>query len=165
MQVASHFYSYSFELNPNWTRKFALQPEIITYFRSIAEKHDVPRRIIFRSIVHKAEFDERTGTWLVTILDQKTGEIYQKRARVLVSAVGALSVPKECEIKGAEKYRGTMFHSAKWDHGFDWTEKEVVVVGMFLIYIVKRCPVRIYGNTDGYDLKETGAARRNSCLS
>ncbi|GAD97270.1 conserved hypothetical protein [Paecilomyces variotii No. 5] len=127
--VASHFYSYSFELNPDWTRKFALQPEIVAYFRSVAEKHDIPRHIVFRSTVQKAEFEERTGTWLVTILDQKTGEIYQKRARVLVSAVGALSVPKECEIKGAERYREMMFHSAKWDQGFDWTGKEVVVIG------------------------------------
>ncbi|KAJ9311108.1 hypothetical protein DTO271D3_8597 [Paecilomyces variotii] len=127
--VASHFYSYSFELNPNWSRKFALQPEIVTYFRSVAEKHDIPRHIRFESTVQKAEFEQRTGTWIVTILHRETGDVYQKRARVLVSAVGALSVPRECEMKGAERYQGKIFHSAKWDHEFEWMGKEVVVIG------------------------------------
>lgn len=78
-----------------------------------------------------AEFDEATGTWVVRILDQKTGKLQKKRCRVLISAVGALSVPKECDIKGAEKFKGKLFHSSQWDHSFDWADKEVVVVGMF----------------------------------
>lgn len=36
--VASHFYSYSFALNPNWTQKFSMQSEIQEYFRSVAEQ-------------------------------------------------------------------------------------------------------------------------------
>ncbi|KAL4888366.1 hypothetical protein BDV59DRAFT_211167 [Aspergillus ambiguus] len=109
--VASHFYSFSFALNPNWSRKFALQPEIAAYCRA------------------DATFDEPTGTWLVTVRDQPSGRVYQKRARVLVSAVGALSVPRECEIPGVDSYTGRVFHSARWDHSFDWTGKDVVVVG------------------------------------
>lgn len=131
--VASHFYSYSFALKPDWTRKFALQPEIVAYFRDVAQRHDIPRHISFRSTVQNAEFDETTGTWLTTVLDQRTGQVRQRRSRVLIAAVGALSVPKGCEIKGAERYQGRMFHSAQWDHSFDWTDKEVVVIGTFLL--------------------------------
>src|SRR5690606_18268981 len=109
--------------------KYALQPEIVEYFHSIAEKHDIPSHVSFFSTVQGAEFDEATGTWVVTIQDQKTGKLRQRRCRVLISAVGALSIPKECEIQGAEKFKGKLFHSAQWDHSFNWAGKDVVVVG------------------------------------
>lgn len=127
--MASHFYSFSFELNPNWSCKYAPQREIAEYLQAVAAKHDVPRHVRFGSTVQSAAFHEETGTWIVTVLDESTGSVYRKRARALISAVGALSVPRECEIKGAEKYQGKLFHSARWDHSFDWAGKDVVVVG------------------------------------
>ena len=36
--VKSHLYSFSFELNPAWTRPYAEQPEIHAYMRRTAEK-------------------------------------------------------------------------------------------------------------------------------
>src|SRR5690242_13467259 len=33
--VPSHLYSYSFELNPGWTRSFSPQPEIQDYLRGV----------------------------------------------------------------------------------------------------------------------------------
>lgn len=36
--VASHFYSYSFALNPNWSQKFSLRSEIHDYFRAVAQQ-------------------------------------------------------------------------------------------------------------------------------
>ncbi|KAJ5901101.1 hypothetical protein N7504_007094 [Penicillium tannophilum] len=126
--VASHFYSFSFELNPDWSCKFAPQREIADYLLGVARKHDIPRHVRFGSTVQSAVFDEITGTWVVTYVDEM-GSTHRKRSRVLISAVGALSVPRECEIKGAERYQGKLFHSAKWDHSFDWAGKEVVVVG------------------------------------
>ncbi|KAG2414586.1 hypothetical protein HFD88_003777 [Aspergillus terreus] len=127
--VASHFYSFSFALNPDWSRKFALQPEIAAYCRTVADQYNIPRHVRFRSTVQEAAFDELSGTWLVTVLDQRSGRVYQRRARVLISAVGALSVPRDCEVPGVEKYQGRVFHSARWDHSFDWAGKDVVVVG------------------------------------
>ena len=129
MQVASHFYSYSFALNPYWSRKFSLQPEIVAYFRSLADRNGVSSHISFFSTVHKAEYDDATATWTVSIRDEKTGALRVKRCKILVSAVGALSIPKKCEIPGAEGFRGKIFHSAQWDHSFDWKNKDVVVVG------------------------------------
>lgn len=134
--MASHFYSFSFELNPDWSCKFAPQREIADYLLGVARKHDIPRHVRFGSTVQKAAFDEITGTWVVTVVDE-TGSVYQKRSRILISAVGALSVPRECEIKGAERYQGKLFHSAKWDHSFDWAGKDVVVVGKPVCYPCK----------------------------
>ncbi|KKK26812.1 hypothetical protein ARAM_002373 [Aspergillus rambellii] len=127
--IPSHLYSYSFALNPEWSMQFAPQPEIQAYFRAVANKFDIPRHITFRSTVRNAVFDESSGTWLVEILDQETGRVYEKRSRVLISAVGILSEPNDCEIPGAEAYQGRLFHCARWDHSFTWAGKDVVVVG------------------------------------
>lgn len=37
----SHQYSYSFELNPNWSRVFAEQAELLAYFQRTADKYGV----------------------------------------------------------------------------------------------------------------------------
>jgi cation diffusion facilitator CzcD-associated flavoprotein CzcO len=130
--VASHFYSYSFELKPDWTEKFALQPEILEYFRDVATKHDVVRHIEFNSSIQKAVWDETYELWVADVLDKKTGVSRKVRSRVVISAIGALSIPRTCEISGAESFKGALFHSAKWDHEFDWGNKEVVVIGRHL---------------------------------
>lgn len=65
----------------------------------------------------------------MTTRDVTTGEVGQRRCKVLVSAVGSLSVPRECEIPGAERFRGRLFHSARWDREFEWEGKDVVIIG------------------------------------
>ncbi|EMD65540.1 hypothetical protein GGP41_010421 [Bipolaris sorokiniana] len=127
--VASHFYSYSFALNPDWSRKYSHQREIQAYFQDVAEQYRVLEHIRFHSTVEKAAWNEKDKMWEVEVLDWKTKGKTVRRAKILVSGVGALSVPKECDIPGAEVYKGRLFHSAKWDHGFDWGGKDVVVLG------------------------------------
>ena len=99
------------------------------YFRSVSEHHGVTKHIVYKSTVQAAEFDEKSGTWVIAVLDQEQGIVRQRRAKILISAVGALSIPKECDIKGAENFKGRLFHSAQWDHSFDWADKDVVVIG------------------------------------
>lgn len=128
-QVASHFYSYSFTPNPNWSQKFALQPEIDAYFKDVAAQYQIDKHVRVKAEVETARWDASTGTWSVTIQDLQTGQVSQRRCKVLVSAVGALSVPKKCDLPGASTFGGKMFHTAEWDHSFDWKDKEVVVIG------------------------------------
>jgi cation diffusion facilitator CzcD-associated flavoprotein CzcO len=127
--VASHFYSYSFALNPDWSRKYSMRPEIQAYFRSVAEQYRVVEHIRFHSIVERAEWDDVDKVWVVTVLDLKTKQQSIRRAKILVSGVGSLSVPKKCDLPGAETFKGKMFHSAQWDHSLDWKDKDVVVLG------------------------------------
>ncbi|PNY24601.1 Baeyer-Villiger monooxygenase [Tolypocladium capitatum] len=127
--VLSHFYSYSFALNPNWSEKFALQPEIRAYFDEVAAKYDIHSHVHFGHEVLSSSWDAAAGIWLVEIRDLKTSKVYYHRSKILISAVGALSIPKKCDLPGAESYQGHMFHTAEWDHSFDWKGKDVVVVG------------------------------------
>lgn len=53
------------------------------------------------------------------------------RAKVLVSCVGGLVEPRgwPSDIPGIENFKGSMFHSARWNEDIDFTDKNVVVVG------------------------------------
>jgi cation diffusion facilitator CzcD-associated flavoprotein CzcO len=110
-----------------------MRPEIQAYFRSVAEQYRVIEHVRFHSIVEKAEWDEAAKVWVVTVLDLKTKQQIVRRAKILVSGVGSLSVPKKCDIPGAEKFEGKMFHSAEWDHSLEWEDKNIVVLGEYLV--------------------------------
>ncbi|KAJ2984459.1 hypothetical protein NUW58_g6046 [Xylaria curta] len=129
VDVEAHYYSYSFCMNPNWTRKFPLQPEILEYYDHVASKYDIEKHISFESIVTAAHWDESSGTWLVSVKELKTSKTYNRRCKILVSAVGILSEPNPCDIPGASSFKGRIFHTAEWDHSFDWKDKNVIVVG------------------------------------
>ncbi|KAF5009050.1 hypothetical protein FDECE_4702 [Fusarium decemcellulare] len=127
--VPSHFFSYSFALNPNWSQAYAMQPEIHSYFKDVAAQHEIEKNVRFNSFVESARWDDDSGTWVVTIRDTKSSAVVTRRSKVLVSAVGALSTPKGCDIPGASDFGGKIFHTAQWDHSFDWKGKEIIMIG------------------------------------
>ncbi|KAI1825698.1 putative monooxygenase [Xylaria intraflava] len=129
VDIVAHFYAYSFYPNPNWSRKYPLQPEILDYINDIAAKYDVEKHVKFNTEVGAAHWEASSGTWLVTIKNLKTSETYQRRCKILISATGLLSVPNRCDIRGASSFQGRLFHTAEWDHSFDWKGKELVVIG------------------------------------
>jgi cation diffusion facilitator CzcD-associated flavoprotein CzcO len=122
--IPSYLYSYSFEPNPGWTRMFAPQHEIWDYTRHCAAKYGISSRIRYESPVTAARFDEDARTWVV---ETAGGDTY--RARLLVTGVGALHVPRYPDIPGRTSFRGTSFHSSGWDHGHDLTGRRVAVIG------------------------------------
>lgn len=128
-KVPSHFFSYSFALNPDWSQKFTMQSEIHSYFTSVAAQYQLHRHVRFETVVESADWDETLSLWVVKIRDLNTSKTLTRRAKVLVSAVGALSTPKQCDITGAQDFQGRIFHTAQWDHSFDWENKEVVMIG------------------------------------
>lgn len=121
--VPSNLYSYSFALNPGWTRSFSPQPEIQSYITSIADKYDVRRRTVFGCDVQSARWNNTSHRWDVTT----TRGSYS--AKILVSAVGALCEPALPDIEGISGFEGEIFHSARWNHDADLTGKRVAVIG------------------------------------
>jgi cation diffusion facilitator CzcD-associated flavoprotein CzcO len=130
--VPSHLYSFSFEPWPGWTREFAPQREILEYLRHCADRYALRPHIRFGTRVAWARWDEAAGLWEVgtevrTEAGARAGETL--RARVVVSACGAMSRPQLPDIPGLASFEGTIFHSARWDHAFPLAGKTVAVVG------------------------------------
>lgn len=122
--VQSHLYSFSFEPNPNWSKMFGLQEEILKYQEHCCEKFDLYPHCKFNTFVKEAIFNEDTYTWVLTT---QKGEQFE--AQFLVSASGGLSNPSYPNIQGLENFQGATFHSAKWNHQVDLKGKRVAIIG------------------------------------
>ena len=121
--IQSHMYSFSYELNPEWSREYSAQPEIWAYMQDVARKNDLYDLIHFNTELQGAEWDEERLRWRVTT----SQETYD--TRVLISGIGGLHIPNVPEVKGAESFAGPRFHSAQWRHDVDLTGKKVAVIG------------------------------------
>ena len=122
--VPSHLYSFSFEPNPDWSRRFASQDEIHAYLRRCADKYGLAGHLRCNAEVAEAAFDQAAGLWRVRLRDG-----LELAARMLITATGQLSNPALPQIEGLASFRGPAFHSARWDHGVDLAGKRVAVIG------------------------------------
>ncbi len=122
--VPAHLYSYSFAQSPNWSRVYARQPEILAYIRQVASEYDIERRILYDAAVKELVWDEAASRWRLLTADGR-----RFSARVVVSAVGGLHVPKTPPLPGLATFSGSAFHSARWRHDVDLAGKDVAVVG------------------------------------
>lgn len=121
--VPSHLYSYSFALNPNWTRSFSKQGEIEEYIRGVAQRSGVLDRHVFGCHVTRAAWQDERNLWELTT---SRGML---TADVLIGAFGALAEPSLPDIPGIDEFSGELFHSAQWNHDADLTGKRVAVIG------------------------------------
>ena len=121
--VPSQLYSFSFALNPDWSRSFSAQPEIQEYLRTVARDSGVTDRLRFGVEFEGASWEADSQLW------QGQTSAGPVTARLLVSAAGALSEPKLPDLAGLPSFAGAVFHSARWDHDQDLAGKRVAVIG------------------------------------
>jgi cyclohexanone monooxygenase len=122
--VPSHFYSYSFALNPRWSKTFANQPEILAYLEKVAADHHLAAHLVPRTRVTGLRWSGTDQRWTVTT-DQDTVHEFD----AVVTAVGMLDVPSIPDIPGAERFGGRTFHSSAWDHSKSTAGERVASIG------------------------------------
>ena len=121
--VPSHLYSFSFALNPEWSRTYPLQREIWSYLQQVADRYGIRRKIRYRHEVLAASWDGEARLWRI----ETTGG--RLTANALVAGVGGLSEPRLPDIRGLESFAGPVVHSAQWDEGRDLSGRRVAVIG------------------------------------
>ena len=106
--IPSHLYSYSFALNPEWTRTYPLQPEIRDYLRECADRYGVRPHLrlrLRRSSGPSGTRRRRSGG------SRRTKA--RSRPQVVIAAPGAaqraIGSPR---FPGIESFGGTVFHTA-----------------------------------------------------
>lgn len=125
VDVANHFYCYSFEPSNHWDHFFAEQHELRQYFRDVVDRHELEPNIRWNTEVVSAAWDG--GMWNVTVRSAAGTETL--RANAVITAVGQLNRPQIPDFPGAETFAGPAFHSAAWDHDVDVTGKRVALIG------------------------------------
>ncbi|MCV7316985.1 NAD(P)/FAD-dependent oxidoreductase [Mycolicibacillus parakoreensis] len=122
--VKSHLYSYSFSLNPRWSRLWARQPEILEYFERCAEQYGLSPHLRLRTEIRSAHWDGERRQWALTTT---TGTVH--RFDVVVSAVGLFTQPKLPDLAEEEPFTGTLMHTARWDHSVALEDARIAVLG------------------------------------
>ncbi|MEZ5297573.1 MAG: NAD(P)/FAD-dependent oxidoreductase [Ilumatobacteraceae bacterium] len=103
----------------------ATQPEILRYLQHVADKHDLRRDIRFETRVDAATWDDGAGRWRIST---EAGD--ELVAQHYVMATGCLSVPKDADIPGADRFEGPTYYTGRWPHeGVDFTGRRVAVIG------------------------------------
>ncbi len=122
---------YSFSWDPEleqeweWSEKYATQPEILRYLQHVADKHDLRRDIRFETRVAAARWDDEAQRWRI---GTEGGD--ELVAQHYVMATGCLSVPKDADIPGADRFSGPTYYTGRWPHeGVDFTGRRVAVIG------------------------------------
>lgn len=122
--VPSHLYSFSYAQRRDWSRLCSPQQEILDYLNGVARDHGVDRLIVGSSTVTACAWDDDARRWTVSTAE---GPTYA--ADSIIVATGQLHPPAIPRLKGAERFAGHSFHSARWDHDYDLRGKRVAVIG------------------------------------
>ncbi|NNF80816.1 MAG: NAD(P)/FAD-dependent oxidoreductase [Rhizobiales bacterium] len=127
--VESMEYSYQFseELQQDWdwSERYAPQPEILQYANHVADRFDLRRDIQFETNVSAAAYQEDTARWRIETAE---GEVYD--AKFFIMATGCLSSTNKPQFKGADSFKGSVYHTGNWPHEpVDFTGKRVAVIG------------------------------------
>lgn len=122
-------YSFGFsrEIEQEWTWKeqFAAQPELLEYINFVADRLDLRKHIQFNTRVTRAAWDTTRRLWRVTT---DRGEVCE--APYCIMATGPLSVPKDPEIPGLDRFKGELLRAAKWPHHpVSFAGKRVGIIG------------------------------------
>ncbi|MEM7335599.1 MAG: NAD(P)/FAD-dependent oxidoreductase [Chloroflexota bacterium] len=122
--IPSIVYSFSFDQNPEWSRLFPTQPEILAYLKQCVKRFQIEKQIQFNTDIQTLKFDEDEGVWHLKSRDGR-----EWTAQFVVSAMGPLNRPHIPNITGLDQFEGTQFHSSNWNHDHDLTGKRVAVIG------------------------------------
>ena len=122
--VPSHLYSYSFAINPRWSKTYANQPEILAYLERVAADHGLDVHLRASTEIATLRWSDDARRWSLT-----TAGGAEHHFDFVVSAVGMLDVPHIPDIPGAARFRGRQFHSARWDHSKSTTGERVASIG------------------------------------
>lgn len=93
------------------------------------DKFGLGDHFVLRTTVDRIEWDEASQEWEVHTSQQKPAATEILRASIVISAVGSLSVPNDMVLDGLDQFKGRYWHSARWDHSYDWRGKDIAIIG------------------------------------
>ncbi|MER6977381.1 flavin-containing monooxygenase [Streptomyces carpinensis] len=126
--VESVDYSYGWDEHLqqewNWSERYPAQGDILAYLKHVADRFDLRKDIDFDTRITAATWDADAARWTATA---ENGQEY--RAQYLLMAVGCLSVPKEIDLPGIERFQGEVLRTYDWPADVDLAGRKVAVVG------------------------------------
>ena len=127
LMSVDYSYGFSDEIQQEWTwsEQFAAQPEILAYANFVADKLDLRKDYKFNTRVVSAIWDDAAKLWRATT---DAGDVIE--APYCIMATGPLSVPKDPDIAGIDRFKGQLLRAQRWPHEpVSFEGKRVGVIG------------------------------------
>ncbi|KAN0107798.1 FAD/NAD(P)-binding domain containing protein [Hyaloscypha variabilis] len=126
--IPSHSYQFPWARNSNWTQFYSSSEEIWRYFKSVAIKFGLEKYVKFEHKIKTAKWNEERGVWDLTV-QAPDGSKFLDHCEILVNGSGVLNAWKYPNIQGLDTFKGKLMHSANWEHGMDFKDNTVAVIG------------------------------------
>ena len=105
------------------SRKYAPGGEILSYAQEIGRRYDLYDRALFQTTVNAMVWNDDDARWKLS-----TSRGDEIRARFVCISPGPFPWPKLPGIEGIHDFKGTSFHTSRWDYDYTGGEPGSVVL-------------------------------------
>jgi cation diffusion facilitator CzcD-associated flavoprotein CzcO len=128
----SDMFTLGYNFKP-WTNPLAIAdgPSIRRYIAETAEENGIQDKIRFQHKVLKADWCSERATWTLQVQRGEDAEPIQLSCQHLLMCTGyyRYEAGYTPEFKGREQFQGDFIHPQLWPEHFDYSGKNVVVIG------------------------------------
>lgn len=128
VDTPSHFYSFSWEIWPQWSHYHPHGADMQRYMLAVADKYDLRRDIRFQTTVERLVWDEKTCMWTVTVRNP-FGACEDIVVNAVINGHGPVNRYKMPDIPGLADFNGPVVHTANYPSDLDLKGKRVAVIG------------------------------------
>ncbi len=104
-------------------------PSIKSYLNATAKEYGIDRRIRFNTRVESMDFDSAAARWTVKTATPDGERTFSCNFLWMCSGYYRYSAGYTPDFPGADKFRGEVIHPQLWPESFDYSGKEIVVIG------------------------------------
>ena len=128
VDTPSHFYSFSWEIWPDWSHYHPKGADMQKYMLAVADKYDLRRDMRFGTTVEKLVWDDATALWTVTV-KKPDGSREDIVVNAVINGHGPVNRYKFPDIPGLSDFKGPVVHTANFPADLDLAGKRVAVIG------------------------------------
>lgn len=128
VDTPSHFYSFSWEIWPDWHHYHPHGADMQRYMVEVADKYGLRRKVCFDHRVEALRYNEAQETWTVTVR-RPDGSREEMVANAVINGHGPVNRFKWPDIPGLREFNGPVVHTAAWPADLDLAGKLVAVIG------------------------------------
>lgn len=128
VDTPSHFYSFSWEIWPDWQHYHPKGADMQTYMLAVADKYDLRRDMRFNTKVETLVWDHARALWTVTVR-KADGSREDIVVNAVINGHGPVNRYKFPDIPGLDGFSGPVVHTANWPADLDLAGKRVAVIG------------------------------------